>query len=202
MTAFLLDYLSTNLLVTVTGLAALVLGTVSTVLSDRRTILLVQAAGCVLFVFHYHALGARTGMMMSGLCLLQMAAAYPQVRPRWCAALFLSTVAAGLAVAAATWQGPMSALSALGFTLGTLGRWQARVVRMRLCFAVATLAGFGHDLLAGAVFGMAASTLGLTGNLASLWRLTRPGPAGAVRAGAPRPARSRPATVTPPRAAA
>ncbi|MGQ9368091.1 YgjV family protein [Azospirillum sp. ST 5-10] len=174
MTAFLLDYLSTNLLVSVTGLAALLIGTASTVMTDRRSILAAQAAGCLLFAFHYYGLGARTGMMMSGLCLMQMAAAYPAVRPRWCPALFLATVAAGFAVAAATWQGPMSALSATGFALGTLGRWQTRVRRMRVCFVVATVAGLGHDALAGAVFGLAAGVLGLSGNLVSLWRLTHP----------------------------
>ena len=98
------------------------------------------------------------------------AAAYPERRPRWLHVLFALTVPAALAVAAATWQGPMSALSAAGFILGTIGRWQATVGRMRVFFLSSTVVGAGHNALAGSAFGLASDAMTLSGHLLSLWR--------------------------------
>lgn len=155
----------------VTGLAGLVLGTASTLIGDRRACLTVQAVACVLFAIHYASLGASTGMLMCALGLMQMAAAFPNDRPRWTRALFLATLPAGLCVAAATWHGAMTALSAIAFVLGTIGRWQTSMVSMRACCATATVFGAGHNALAGSGFGLGSDTLALSGHLWSLWRL-------------------------------
>ncbi|MDQ2104081.1 YgjV family protein [Azospirillum isscasi] len=167
---FLLHHLPPLPLVAATGLAGLALGVLSTLLQDRRTILATQAGASALFVVHFFALGAHTGMLMCALGLVQMAAAYPERRPRWLGAVFAATVPAALAVAAATWQGPMSALSAAGFVLGTVGRWQSAVGRMRLFFLSSTLVGAGHNALAGSAFGLASDALTLSGHLLGLWR--------------------------------
>ena len=173
----------------VTGLAGLVLGTLSTLIGDRRACLAVQAAGCLLFAVHYAGLGARTGTLMCALGLVQMATAFPATRPRWTGALFLATLPAGLCVAAMTWHGAMTALSAAGFVLATMGRWQTSMTAMRTCCASATVFGAGHNALAGSAFGLGADALALSGHLWSLWRLRGrrparlPGPDGGPAAG-------------------
>lgn len=177
MTAFLLDYLPTFTghsftlsPVTVTGLAGLSAATLSTLLGGRRAILAAQATASSLFLVHFLLLGAHTGMLMCGLGLIQMAVRIHRQPGRGLRLLYGLTVPAALAVAALSWQGPMSALSATGFLLATLGRWQSAVGRMRLFFILATLVGAGHNLLAGSVFGLASDALGLTGHGVSLWR--------------------------------
>ncbi|MBP2293989.1 YgjV family protein [Azospirillum rugosum] len=167
---FLLHYMPHLSLVAATGLAGLALGTLSTLLQDRRMILAAQAGAAALFVIHFLCLGAHTGMLMSVLGLLQLATAYPEERPRWLGVAFALTVPAALAVAAATWQGPMSALSAAGFILGTIGRWQNTVGTMRLFFLTSTVVGAGHNMLAGSAFGLASDAMVLSGHLWSLWR--------------------------------
>ncbi len=167
---FLLHHLPSLSLVAATGLAGLALGVLSTLLQDRRTILAAQSGASALFVVHFFVLDARTGMLMCALGLVQMATAYPERRPRWLGVAFALTVPAALAVAAATWQGPMSALSAAGFVLGTIGRWQSRVGRMRLFFLSSTVVGAGHNALAGSAFGLASDAMTLSGHLFSLWR--------------------------------
>jgi len=170
---FLTYFLPALSLTTLTGLAGLALGTASTLIADRRTCLLVQAAACALFAVHYASLGAATGTLMCALGLMQMATAFPEERPRWAGLLFIATLPAGLGVAALTWQGAMTALSAVGFILGTAGRWQRTMVPMRTCYATATLFGAGHNVLAGSVFGLAADALALSGHLWSLRRARR-----------------------------
>lgn len=167
---FLFDYLPTLSLIAVTGLAGLAFGTLSTLLSDRRMILAVQAAAGGLFMVHFLCLGARTGMLMCALGLVQLATAYPERRPRWLGVVFGLTVPAALAVAALTWQGPMSALSAAGFVLSTVGRWQSSVGTMRKFFLTATVIGAGHNILAGSAFGLGSDALALSGHLWSLRR--------------------------------
>lgn len=165
------DVLPALSLTTATGCAGLVLGTASTFIAGRRAGLAVQAAGCVLFAAHYGLLGASTATLMCALGLLQMATAYPGERPAWARAVFLATLPAGLCVAAATWHGAMTAFSAMGFVLGTLGRWQTSMRAMRGCYATATLFGAGHNALAGSLFGLGSDALALSGHLWSLWRL-------------------------------
>lgn len=161
-------------LAALTGFAGLTLGTLSTLLSDRRAILAAQAGASALFVVHFLCLGARTGTLMCLLGLVQMAASYPPGRSWRLNALFAATVPAALAVAALTWQGPMSALSAAGFILATLGRWQTDVAGMRRLFLSATLVGAGHNALAGSVFGLMSDALALAGHGWSLWRARTP----------------------------
>lgn len=189
MTAFLLDYLPTltSYPVTVspvaaTGIAGLSAATLSTLLGGRRAILLAQATASSLFLLHFLLLGAQTGMLMCGLGLIQMAVRIRRTPCRALGLLYALTVPAALAVAAVSWQGPMSALSATGFLLATLGRWQGEVGRMRLFFILATLVGSGHNLLAGSVFGLVSDAMGLCGHCIGLWRAgTRRGRPFAVR---------------------
>lgn len=161
-------------LAALTGFAGLTFSTLSTLLSGRRAILAAQAGASALFVVHFLCLGARTGTLMCLLGLVQMAASYPHGRSWRRNALFASTVPAALAVAALTWQGPMSALSAAGFILATLGRWQTDVAGMRRLFLSATLVGAGHNALAGSVFGLLSDALALAGHGWSLWRARTP----------------------------
>lgn len=175
-----LPALSVLSLATPTGFAGLAFGTLSTLLTGRRAILSAQAAASSLFVIHFLCLGARTGTMMCLLGLVQMVVRYPERRSRRLNMLFATTVPAALAVAALTWQGPMSALSAGGFILATLGRWQSAVAPMRLFFLSATLVGAGHNALAGSLFGLGADAMALAGHGWSLWR-TRAGCCGMLR---------------------
>lgn len=177
MTAFLLDYLPTLTSqsvtlspVAATGIAGLSAATLSTLLGGRRAILLAQATASSLFLLHFLLLGALTGMLMCGLGLIQMAVRVRRHPGRVLGLLYGLTVPAALAVAALSWQGPMSALSATGFLLATLGRWQSEVGRMRLFFILATLVGSGHNLLAGSVFGLVSDAMGLSGHCIGLWR--------------------------------
>lgn len=177
MTVFLLDSLPTLTAlpftpspVAATGIAGLSAATLSTLLVGRRAILLAQATASFLFLVHFLLLGAHTGMMMCGLGLIQMAVRVRRQPGRALGLLYALTVPAALAVAALSWQGPMSALSATGFLLATLGRWQSAVGRMRLFFILGTLVGSGHNLLAGSAFGLASDAMGLTGHCVSLWR--------------------------------
>ncbi|MBP2300434.1 YgjV family protein [Azospirillum picis] len=173
MTAFLLDYLPTFTAISpiaATGVAGLLAGVLSTLLGDRRAILAAQATASSLFLVHFLLLGAHTGMLMCGLGLIQMVLRLPRRIGPALAVAYALTVPAALAVAALTWQGPMSALSASGFLLATLGRWQSAVGPMRLCFIAATLVGAGHNLLAGSGFGLASDAMSLTGHGVSLWR--------------------------------
>ena len=177
MTAFLLDYLPTltshSIMlspVAATGIAGLSAATLSTLLGGRRAILLAQATASSLFLLHFLLLGAQTGMLMCGLGLIQMAVRIRRQPGRTLGLLYGLTVPAALAVAALSWQGPMSALSATGFLLATLGRWQSKVGRMRLFLILATLVGSGHNLLAGSVFGLVSDAMGLSGHCISLWR--------------------------------
>ncbi|MCP1610208.1 hypothetical protein J2848_001867 [Azospirillum lipoferum] len=177
MTAFLLDYLPaftghsfTLSPVAATGIAGLSAATLSTLLGSRRAILLTQATASSLFLIHFLLLGAQTGMLICGLGLIQMAVRVQRQPCRVLGLLYALTVPAALAVAALSWQGPMSALSVTGFLLATLGRWQSAVGPMRLCFILATLVGSGHNLLAGSVFGLVSDAMGLTGHCVSLWR--------------------------------
>ncbi|WP_431859764.1 YgjV family protein [Azospirillum sp.] len=173
------DVLPALSLTTATGCAGLILGTTSTLITARRACLAVQAAGALLFAIHYGLLGASTGTLMCALGLVQMATAYPEERPAWTRALFLATLPAGLCVAAATWHGVMTAFSAIGFVLGTVGRWQTSMGAMRGCYATATLFGAGHNALAGSMFGLGSDALALSGHLWSLWRQkTKRPPAG------------------------
>jgi len=190
---FLTHVLPALSLTTLTGLAGLVLGTASTLIADRRACLSAQAAACMLFAIHYAGLGAITSTLMCALGLVQMATAYPEKRARWIGFVFFTTLPAGLAVAAATWHGVMTGLSAAGFALGTIGRWQTSMVPMRTCYATATVFGAGHNALAGSIFGLGSDALALSGHVWSLWRDrgrksvaagNRPG----RRAGAMRPA--------------
>ncbi|WP_434616057.1 YgjV family protein [Azospirillum sp. B2RO_4] len=177
MTVFLLDYLPTLSAfpatispVAMTGIAGLSAATLSTLLGGRRAILLAQAAAASLFLLHFLLMGARTGMLMCGLGLIQMALSVQRQPSRMLGLLYGLTVPAALAVAALSWQGPMSALSATGFLLATLGRWQTAVGRMRVFFIMATVVGAGHNLLAGSVFGLVSDAMGLSGHCVSLWR--------------------------------
>ncbi|PWC34405.1 hypothetical protein TSO352_16410 [Azospirillum sp. TSO35-2] len=157
-------------LITATGCAGLVAGTLSTLLGDRRAILAAQATASSLFLVHFLCLGARTGTLMCLLGLVQMAVRCRTRPSRGLELLYGLTVPAALAVAALTWQGPLSALSAAGFLLATLGRWQGAVGPMRLFFVAATLVGAGHNALAGSAFGLASDAMALTGHGWSLWR--------------------------------
>lgn len=177
MTVFLLDYLPTLSAfpdtiptVAMTGIAGLSAATLSTILGGRRAILLAQAAASSLFLLHFLLLGAQTGMLMCGLGLIQMAVRVRRQPSRTLGLLYGLTVPAALAVAVLSWQGPMSALSATGFLLATLGRWQTAVGRMRVFFVMATVVGAGHNLLAGSVFGLVSDAMGLGGHCVSLWR--------------------------------
>lgn len=167
---FLFDCLPTPSLAMVTGVAGLTLGTLSTILSDRFAILAAQAGAAALFVGHFLLLGASTGALMCALSFVQVATALPESRPRWLGAVYTLTVPAALAVAALTWQGPMSALAAAGFVMGTVGRWQESVAAMRLFFLAGTVLGAGHNALAGSMVGLGSDALALSGHLWSLWR--------------------------------
>ena len=167
------DVLPALSLTTATGFAGLALGTSSTLIADRRTCLALQAAGCALFAIHFACLGASTATMMCALGLVQMATALPERRSPWLRALFLTTLPAGLCIAAATWQGVLTALSAIGFVLGTAGRWQTSMAAARTCYATGTLFGAGHNALVNSGFGLGSDALALSGHLWSLWRLRR-----------------------------
>lgn len=173
---FLSHVLPALSLTTLTGLAGLILGTASTLIADRRTCMAVQAAGCMLFAIHYACLGSGTGTLMCALGLVQMATAFPTERPRWTSVLYVATLPAGLVVAATTWHGPMTALSAVGFVIATIGRWQTSTLPMRGCYATATVFGAGHNALAGSAFGLGSDALALSGHLWSLWRARRAAP--------------------------
>lgn len=177
MTVFLLDYLPTLSAlpatispVVMTGIAGLSAATLSTLLGGRRAILTAQAAASSLFLLHFLLLGAWTAMLMCGLGLIQMAVRVQRQPSRTLGLLYGLTVPAALAVAVLSWQGPMSALSATGFLLATLGRWQTAVGRMRVFFVMATVVGAGHNLLAGSVFGLVSDAMGLCGHCVGLWR--------------------------------
>lgn len=177
MTALLLDYLPiftghsfTLSPVAATGIAGLSAAALSTLLGGRRAILLAQATASFLFLVHFLLLGAQTGMLMCGLGLIQMTVRLRRQPCRLLGLLYALTIPAALAMAVLSWQGPASALSATGFLLATLGRWQSAVGRMRLCFILATLVGSGHNLLTGSVFGLVSDAMGLTGHCVSLWR--------------------------------
>lgn len=177
MTVFLLDYLPTLSAlpatispVVMTGIAGLSAATLSTLLGGRRAILTAQAAASSLFLLHFLLLGAWTAMLMCGLGMIQMAVRVQRQPSRTLGLLYGLTVPAALAVAVLSWQGPMSALSATGFLLATLGRWQTAVGRMRVFFVMATVVGAGHNLLAGSVFGLVSDAMGLCGHCVGLWR--------------------------------
>jgi hypothetical protein len=177
MTVFLLDYLPTLSAlpatispVVMTGIAGLSAATLSTLLGGRRAILTAQAAASSLFLLHFLLLGAWTAMLMCGLGLIQMAVRVQRQPSRTLGLLYGLTVPAALAVAVLSWQGPMSALSATGFLLATLGRWQTAVGRMRVFFVMATMVGAGHNLLAGSAFGLVSDAMGLCGHCVGLWR--------------------------------
>jgi hypothetical protein len=150
MTALLLDYLPTFTghsftlsPVAATGIVGLSAAALSTLLGGRRAILLAQATASSLFLVHFLLLGAQTGMLMCGLGLIQMTVRLRRQPCRVLNLLYALTIPAALAMAVLSWQGPASALSATGFLLATLGRWQSAVGRMRLCFILATLVGSG-----------------------------------------------------------
>lgn len=152
-----------------TGAAGLSVSFLATLLADRRAILVAQAIAGLAFVLHFLLLGAVTGTLIGLLGLIQIAAAYPTQRGSFLQILFIATLPTALAIAAMTWQGFMSALSAGGFILASLGRWQGSVVRMRLFFLAGTLMGAGHNALAGSAFGLGSDALTISGHVWRLW---------------------------------
>ncbi|UKJ74458.1 YgjV family protein [Azospirillum brasilense] len=132
-------------------------------LSGRRALLAGQGASAAAFALHYLLIGAGTGAALSGLSVLQVATAWPDDRPRWCRALYISTLPALAVLAASTWAGWPSACAAAGMALGTAARWCRSALLLRALFLLAGACWVAHDFLSGSTFGLAADLLCMAG---------------------------------------
>ena len=170
------------------GLAGTAAGMSWPLFRGRLGILLGQLAACMAFAVHFALLGATTGAVMNALASAQVLAAIPLgARPgfRLVYLGLLPVIAVG---AALTWNGGPSLFAALGLAFVSLGRYQTRVVPLRLFMGVALPCWFVHNALIGSVPGMISDVVGMAINGVMLARL-----------GVFRPAAAMPYTATRPR---
>lgn len=158
------------------GAAALAGSCLWPLLKNRRAMLLGQAAANVLFIVHFLLLGAGTAAALCTLVVTQVLAALPERRGLLQKIVFAGTVPGIAAVAALTWAGVPSALSALGISFSTLGRWQSDSLRMRVLFLVSGTFWVAHNIAVMSPFAMAADGMAAVSNVARLieaWRARR-----------------------------
>lgn len=91
-------------------------------------------------------------------------------------------LAASLAVAWLTWQGPLDVLPLTAAILGTIGMFMLRGIPMRVFLAGAALAWTLNNLLLGSIGGTVAEALIFATNAVTIARLARPTPLASVPA--------------------
>lgn len=155
---------------TLAGAAAVAINGSWPLLRSRRRILALQVLSSLLFGLHYVLLGAVTGAAM---CLAGAAQGLAAVLLRDRAArlgVFGATVAAGLAVTAATWSGPPSLCAQGGQLLSAAGRLRRSAQSLRWCFLAAEGFWVSHNWMVGSRWGLASDALALGMLAAGLWR--------------------------------
>ena len=134
MICFLISFVATLGPATAAGALGVMANGVWPHLRSRRQILAVQVFCSAMFALHYALLGAHTGAAMCAAGALQSLAA-ATLRGRWAlGGVFGATIAATLAMTAATWSGLPSALALAGQSMSAFGRLQHREQAIRLAF--------------------------------------------------------------------
>jgi hypothetical protein len=151
-------------------------------LRQRRTILALQATGASLFGLHYLMLGAPTAAAMCAAGVVQGVSAATLSSRRLRLGLFGASIAAGLAMTAATFAGISSALAQCGALLSATGRLQRVPQAIRWCFLASEAFWVSHNLLVGSTWGLTSDTLAVTTLLIGLWRGRQPAVARAALA--------------------
>jgi hypothetical protein len=137
----------------------------------RSMMLAAYAGNDLAFVLHYALLDDWSAVAMNGVIAAQTAAALGLAgSPRQqLGHLALMTVMA--AIAALTWQGLPSLLSAAAALLSMLGRMHGKDTLLRALLLAALPFWAGHDVLVGSLPGLIADLLGMTtGAAMMLWR--------------------------------
>ncbi len=139
-------------------------------LESRRQILAVQVLSAAMFGLHYLFLGAPTAAAMCASGGVQALAA-ATLRRNWArGAAFGATIAAGVAIAAATWSGVASALALSGQSMSAFGRLQSREQAIRLAFLGSEVFWTAHNTLVGSAWGLTSDAMSVTMLLVGLWR--------------------------------
>lgn len=153
------------------GAAALLCACTWPLCRQRRTILLVQAAGSAALALYFASLGSGTAASTGAVSLVQLLmAALIQRRSRLMVA-YAATIPLSAWLVAASWHGVPSALATLGAVLCSTARLQRETKPMMIMFLCATPFWVAHNLLTGSAFGLALDVLSVAGSAASLLRL-------------------------------
>ena len=140
---------------------------------QRRTMLLVQAAGSAALALYFASLGLATAASTGAVSLVQLLmAALIQRRARLMAA-YAATIPVSVWLVAASWHGVPSALATLGAILCSIARLQRETKPMMVVSLFAAPFWVAHNLLTGSAFGLALDALSIAGSIVGLLRLRR-----------------------------
>lgn len=149
------------------GLASVI---VWPLLRSFKAAIVVQCVGAVAFALHFALIGALTAAAVCLIASSQLLAAGLIHRRRVVLIFYAGSLGVLAIMTAATWHGLPSALASCGSILGTLARFQTAPFRMKAAYLLAAPFSVAHNLLTGAIFGLAVDLVSITTNTLSLVR--------------------------------
>ncbi|MEM7076392.1 MAG: YgjV family protein [Pseudomonadota bacterium] len=160
-----------TVLLTGSGIAAVLFLMAAPMLRQRRGILLGQLAAGVSFVIHYWALGIPVAALVNSLGCVQTLAALKTGQGAASRSLGYALALVMVGVAILFWDGPVSAFSVAGMTLIALGRMQHDQIHLRGMIFAGGLFWLVHDILSAAWLAVAADAGALVTGAIGLSRL-------------------------------
>lgn len=155
------------LLALLAGVVGIALIVIAFQMNNRRTMLRIHLASCLVWSMHYVLIGASTGASMTFF-----AAARCYVFDRYRAKTWaLPAFILGFIVAAlATWKGWTSILPLIGMCLATLAMWQKNPRNIRLISLTVTPFWLSYNFFHGSYVGMAADIITFSSVLIAVCR--------------------------------
>lgn len=135
--------------------------------NDRKTMLRLQVASCIVWTLYYFLLGAYTGagLILLGAVRTFLFAQYRQhewVLPMMIAALGIATLI--------TWENWTSMFAFCGMMMATIALWQKDPRMIRMLSLTVTPFWLTYNFLGGSYFGMAGDLITFASVLVGIWR--------------------------------
>lgn len=157
------------------GFAGMILFLLSYQFKSNRTLFLLQALGCGMFILQFGLMGAYSGcasltINLARNMLLLKYKDWSWVRSKYTLAAVIMALAAILYF---TWAGPISLLPFIGVSVSSIGYWTDDPKRIRLSqIACNSPASLIYDILIGSWGGVVSETLSIGSILISFFRFS------------------------------
>jgi len=153
------------------GLTASVIAITSLQNGDRRKILILQIFCCVLWMFHYGALGAFTAVVNNVIAMIRGVICYNNHKPWAKSKLWLALLIALFTLSAVfTWNGIESAFPCFAMILTTIGLWIHDMPKTRLLYLINSPFMLAYSILSGSYSTAVTEVFAFISFIVAIWR--------------------------------